>query len=404
MRGSSNGDGSALDVNSRGDAVVAWFKGTTVYASFARRGGAFGRPIRVGRRESAEWYGLTVDLDERGNAVLAWIYDDGAFPADEDLRGDYGCCDRLVAAVKPARRGRFGAVRKLSAAGLDVADYEVAAGGGGGGVFWNESLRVKASFAGRSGALSKAHVVAEAPDRRELAYDFREASIAFLPSGAASMLYADEDDRIREVLRSPRGRYGSPRTVGNETRFFQFMRREVDARGNEVVAWTRDPTGSATVRAARRRRGGKLGAARNVSREGSEFFALAVAPNGRSLIAWLGDKISPYRIGAASAAPGAGFGPARRVATSNEEIGPGLPAIGANGNGMVVWRTERARTEVFARPWRGAGPVGSVKRLELKVRGRRYGPYAPKARTDGSGRTWVVWDDYRRIGYARYRP
>ena len=384
--------GPAIDVNARGDAVLAWTTNDGVQAAFARRGGGFSAPAPVTGVPHGGGL-IKVDIDERGNAAVGWDYGDGSFIAEPELRED-SCCTRLAGAVRPAGRASFGPARTLSRAGVDAPEWDVAAGPGGGGFLWAHGDSglghdLAAAFGTPGGTVGGRSTVLRAGEY------FEELSLLIRRGGSASLAVKHGDGLLLERVRSRGGRYGPRRTIARRGAGESFAGRWADARDREFAVWgfsdsvwsTRSPGGA--FRTFRRFPARTLG-------------GLDVALDGGvTSVAESGERPSVF---ASFRAPGArGFSTPRRLATHGRFASVGPRAAAANrGRGMAVWGVtpEEGASRVYARRLLRGAPVGAARRMQ--VGGGQA--LSPVTAASASGRTYVVWVEDGRVATARYIP
>ena len=386
--GSDARSGPSVDVNSRGDAAVAWHEGERVVVALARRGGSFSKPVAVNGSTPAG--APRVRLDDLGNIAIGWTYDDGSVVEnEEEIRGAEGCCTRLAGALQPAGRRSFGAARTLSRADTHAVDADVAAGPNGGGFIWSTGYIpgdvLVVAFGGRGGTIGKTRTIARSKDYYE------GLSIAFYPGGRVSLLAGLGAGPVMERIRSRSGTYLPWRRIAtNEAPFF-FNTRLRDARGNELLVWT---SLSAGTEIATRRPGERAGRRSTLARRARG--ALSIAPDG-SLLAARSERDGVH---ASARLPGGAFGPDRLVGSSRK-IGYYVPAVGNRARGVVAWSVDPGRG--YVRGWNGHAPGGSFRRLHLAgASSDRI--HSVNAAAAASGRSLVVWAQAGRIGLVRYTP
>jgi hypothetical protein len=397
-----------IDMNRRGDAVVVWVGGDSVFAASSSRGQAFGPPVQLaaGMLTASR---TEVDLDDAGNVAVGWIYDDGSDPCEPCDSLSEACCDRLAGVVRAAGAAAFGRVRTLSRRRAQTAYFAAAAGPGGGGFIWAtpdtfDHAELVAAFSEPGGRLRSTQTVGRLP--REHSID--AVSLLIQADGEASLAFQD-DDRLGERTRSATGRFSRVKTSARVSGLY-LETRELDARGDEVAVWEKD----STTAWATRPRHGRYGRARVV--RGAHDTSFALAPDGGALLAWAGGK--PPAVLAAARPPGGTFGKPRRAGVPTDvQFDSEAAATGNRGRGMVGWiwsprgAAEGEGTgEVFARPWLGTAPSGPARQLALPGGGGSHGYQFPDVHenpgvaADAKGNSIVVWDQAGRIGYARYRP
>ncbi|MDQ3933258.1 MAG: hypothetical protein M3340_01350 [Actinomycetota bacterium] len=392
--------GPEVDMNARGDAIVAWTTEERTWVALALRGRDFSTPVAL---TGAPGHGgsVRVSIDERRNAAVGWTYDDRTFVAEPELRED-DCCVRLAAAVKPAGRSTFGRARTVSRANTQVIDAQVAAGPGGGGFLWTTSdigfpEIVVAAFGGAGGLVRGSHTLGRAGD------DYYEGvSLVMRRDGSASIVAGVSAGVIRERVRRRSGAFGRWRTIVRDDGL-RFAARWADAAGREFMTGTYDHRG---YRWSTRAPGGRFSRFRSFPRRGGG--AIDVAPDGRVLsVSTVGGFNSRPSVYASARRPGRSFSTPRRVAGAvgdRHDFVNTTAALGNRGRGMAVWDVspdELGPLKVFARPVRGGVPTGSTRQLQLNPGDPAY---SPSAAASASGLTTVVWVEKGRIVAARYVP
>ena len=395
--GSDARSGPAVDVNSRGDAAVAWQEGERVVVALARRGGSFSKPVAVNGSTPAG--GPRVRLDDLGNVAVGWTYDDGfVVENEEEIRGAEGCCTRLAGALRPAGRRSFGPARTLSRADTHAVDFDMAAGPNGGGFIWSTGFIpgdvLVVAFGERGGRIGKTRTIARSKDYYE------GLSVAFYSGGRVSLLAGLGAGPVMERIRSRSGSYSSWRRIATHEAPFFFNTRLRDARGNELLVWSSSFDGTDV---ATRRPGGRVGRKSSLPRRARG--ALSIAPDGSLLAARSerdGVHASARLPGGAlgPAFPGPAFGPDRLVGSSRK-ISDAAPAAGNRARGVVAWTVEPGRG--YVRAWSGHAPRGRFRRLHLAgASSDRI--HSVSTAAAASGRALAVWAQAGRIGLVRYQP
>jgi hypothetical protein len=391
----------SVDVNARGDAVVAWYEdGRGVIVATARAGRGFRSPVVVSG--SLPGGAPLPRIDDRGNVAVGWTYGDGTVVEDEnELRGAEGCCERVAAALRPAGRSSFGPPRTLSAAGQDSTTFDVAAGPRGGGIVWTDGFDLGdtlfAAFGARDGSIGKPRRILESG--REY---FEEVSLLFRRNGGASLAVMRGDGRLFERTRSPGGRYARQRVIARPGEGNDLMFRGADASDRELAIWTGFfPT---VTEWSARSPGGFFGARRRIPER--LVGSVALAPDGGALVVGGGGRRTS--VYAATKTRRGGFSAGRRIARHASDRSLSVrAAIGNRGRGMAAWEVTADTSTVawiFARPVRAGGaPAGGTRRLALSTRGVPN-ERSPATDASASGRTLVVWTEAGRLALARYSP
>jgi hypothetical protein len=151
-------DYASLAGNARGDRLVIWRANEGVMYSFFRRGGRFGKARLIDSPWTPTEF-MQAALDAKGRAVVAWTaFDDER--AGEG-HGDFGCCERLFAAVvRPGARAPH--AKRLTRAGSDAeAPHLAVSPGGRAGLVWSYPERLYARFGTTRRGFGKPEPVAE---------------------------------------------------------------------------------------------------------------------------------------------------------------------------------------------------------------------------------------------------
>lgn len=390
----------SVDVNARGDAVVAWTEQRRVVVATARAGRGFRKPVVVSGPFPGDF--VIARIDDRGNVAVGWTYGDGTVVEDEnEIRGAEACCERVAAALRPAGRSSFGPPRTLSSPGEDSTQFDVAAGPRGGGVIWTNGFdlgdNLYASFGASDGSLGKPRRILESG--REY---FEEVSLLIRRNGTASLAVKRGDGAVFERTRSRGGRYGRARVIARPGSANTVLFREADASDRELAIWSGYfPT---VTEWSVRSPGGYFGARRGLPERLLGSFALA--PDGGALVVGGGGRRTS--VYAATKTRRSGFSRGRRLAKHASDRSLSVrAAIGNRGRGMAAWEVTADTSTaswVFARPLRaGAAPAGGTRRLALSTRGVPN-ERSPVIASSGSGRTLAVWIEGGRLALARYTP
>jgi hypothetical protein len=339
-----NPRGESLAVDAAGTVTVAWATSSTPPSVVVRRhpsDGGWGKPVVIGHG-----YAPQAAVDGRGNVTIAW------------LTQRQGFTDGVVAARRPVG-GPWSAPVRLSH-DLSVPGYPH----GGEDVYGATDLDLAVSPHGATVA-----VWAWGSDDRSKPWRIQSA---FRPAGAAWT--GPEDVTPAGWAREPR--------VG------------LDAHGNAVLVYGRQPFGHPQVLKARlRTAAGGWTRPAVVAREGYTH-SLAVDRAGNAVVVFtpdFGEVWATYR-------PADGrWGRARGLSPAG--VGTNDFALAMNGRGaaVVAFARDTGRVDLVRRPpggpWSGAVAVaarGSTTVSDVLVA------------LNGSGDTFVGWGGYALFG--RYRP
>jgi hypothetical protein len=263
-------DEAQLDVNARGDAIVAWAEAPRdIVYSYRPTGGSFGPPETV---PSPITHDLSVVLQADGGALFLGDSSPPPFggptrPWSVYLRPDGSFAPAVQLTDAPPSFGTSVAV-----AGNRRGDVLLAWGNHGklftkerpeGGVF-GETRRTTTS----------PHTEGYFDPVRAVMNDARDAVVTF------SDPY---DPATRVVLRNGGGSFGSPRTLTSRTVAAALA---INEHGDAALAWV---SGARTVRAVYRRAGGALGAAMTVGTAGgagSRPPSVAIDGAGTAMAVW----------------------------------------------------------------------------------------------------------------------
>jgi hypothetical protein len=321
-------DYASLAGNARGDRLVIWRTNEGVMYSFSRRGARFGKARLIDSPWTPTEF-MQAALDAKGRAVIAWT----AFDEERagEGHGDFGCCERLFAAVvRPGARAPH--AKRLSRAGDDAYNPILAVSPAGRtGFVWSDRAQLHARFGSTRGGFGKAETVAEGTARGLILggrrprvavvdgfpgnlFEYTRRSPGVYRRGAGEpvdMARLGSDARGRELVlnqeqnndfsgslelatRAPGGDFVWRKLAHGNPVWYE-PRLDVAASGAAAVAWSVDYGN--TVSAAVGRTGGGLGSPRVVytappGREGIPplFLAdVAAAPRGGGAIGVLTD-------------------------------------------------------------------------------------------------------------------
>jgi hypothetical protein len=279
-----------------------------------------------------------------------------------------------------------------------VGSWDLAGGPGGGGFLWTtgddpgfgsgDDLLTAFGTSGRR--VGKGRVIG----RAGLNDFYNGVSIVSRRDGSALLAAGLDRGRLIERTRSRGGRFGRPRVIAR-TRFFEFVRRWVDARGREFAHWNLSDIDYWSTRAP----GGTFRTFREFRRR--TLGAIDTAPDG-SILSVHSAGSSVY---ASARRPGGSFSSPRRIAVhGRNDFTNTTSAVGNRGRGMAVWevsRDELGPGRVFARRMRRGVPVGRARQLQLNPGDPAN---SPSAAASASGNTIVAWVELGRPVFARYIP
>lgn len=269
-------EGHSVAIGPGGTAAVSWRSGAGVEASFARRGGTFGRAVAIGRYERG--YQAALVIDGRDRATAFWRVG-----------------SRHLERLRYARRDPSGAVsrgRTAAAPGEETSGFE----------FWD--FAAATDLAGRH-VLAWTRHADFGPDRIEVAVGDRSGR--FGPRQTLATAGTDLGSRL------------SGHHLG------------VAPNGVAAVAWARGEANTTRAELALRRSADSDFTVRTVPGSDAAYAPrVAIARSGRTALAWSG-------AGGVVATVGDGAGnlaEPRRFPGSNPAVG-----IDRDGDALVVWHT-----------------------------------------------------------------
>ena len=253
-----------LAANDRGDAVVLWKDSRGIQAAVSRRGGAFGKPLKVPGSAGA-WFGDVI-LNEDGRAIVYWqeAVDDSRFRV-------------YLAGLKVD--GGFGKARAVTPADPNVT-FDPAIGPGG-----------RFAFVYTLGQSSRPAYARVAPPSGKLGPRITLATGSIGPcqvwyAGNRPMVdYVQASDDWGTVRERQIGR-GGTRVVATGP---GCPMMDTASNGAQVAAWMPgDTEGPASpILASVRRPGHVFGKAQQLDfRTRPQVAAVAVAPSGAATVAW----------------------------------------------------------------------------------------------------------------------
>jgi hypothetical protein len=307
-RGAYFGRQPAVAVNSRGDAVAAWYEGSpgdqTLIVSVRPAGGGFAPGERIAGTTDHD-----IAIEEDGSVLLVTQEPVGR---DQELRV------HLYARTRPPG-GRFGAPALVSDPAESAVSHDLALASDGHALLAWRARRPDAVNAIRvaerpPGGGFGAPAAVSGDDGADPRAELGAPAVATAPGAAEAVVAwaAPDPERIRAVVRTGGGAFGPPQTVGSlgvglvGTRPFRVA---MDGAGNGAIAW-RDSSGRllGVYRTPGRAFGSVLELLpnpRNRALGHVRGLALAFRPNGRAVAA---EEISDGEI-VRELAVGFGTGP-----------------------------------------------------------------------------------------------
>ena len=303
------------------------------------------------------------------------------------------------------RRGRFGSVQTLSAAGQNANDPKVAIDAQGEATaVWDRTNGAPQTGSTVQGAIRPPGGV----------FDF--AKNLSVPANA---IYADWADVgvnahgdtvavwerggaypaakvIQASFRGPSEAFGPAQSVTDPALVSaRNPQVAVEDSGAALLAWPQAPNGSNqdVLQVATRAPGGLFGAGKPVSRgtEDANGYDLAANRNGDAVVVWESIVGGIPRIEAAQRPAGGAFGPVQDVSTSDGA--PQLPsvAIDDSGNTLAAWKRKVDAKQVIVGAMGDAGaPLGAELTLSHSDQDTNNPSVAASPRGDGL----AVWESY----------
>jgi hypothetical protein len=353
-------DRPAVALSPAGGGVLAYAGAGAMWVRPLALDGSVGPPRRIpGPRPSVPW--AAAAIDGRGAVTVAWMAD-GA----------------LVLASWPALSPPA-AGTPVSPPGSQVGGVVLAPRAGGGTIAaWSETRLpagpdqlVAAALVSPGRPLQRTEVLALRPGERPTdIFAAADASgrpvvaaktVAYFGGGPAALVTADS--AVADGFSPQRAVWRQP-LDGSD---LQGLRVLTDGDGAQLAVWLTGPfNGARRVVAARRRPGGRFGAARVLARgRRMQSVAAAMAADGRAAVAWtpMQGGLSPLLMRTRT---GGRWRPAQRLTAPGRSAQQVELAFDGDGRATVVWGSLHG---IHARQWR-AGRLGGDRTISVPWRDR----------------------------------
>ena len=322
--------GVQVDMDADGDAVLVWVRSDgaddRVQARTLSSAGALG-VIRTlsDPGEDAVWPRVAVDAD--GDAAIVWRRSDGTH--------------ERVEAVTLTAAGTRSPVRRLSAAGQDALDPQLAINDAGDAVCtWFRSDgtddRVQARVLRSTGILSPIHTLSDPGG------DAHDPDVAVEDDGDAYLSWSRWDGssfRIQAQMLWADDTVGVMHTISDAGDNAHGPEVAVDDQGDAVIAFDHTDGVTRRVQAVKMSPSDTVGTPETLSDTGQDASLpqVAVDDNGDGVVTWKRFDGADDRTQAATMAFTGQFGTPSTLSDAGEYGGPGAVAIDADGDALVAW-------------------------------------------------------------------
>jgi hypothetical protein len=257
-----------LAIDARGDALMAWIANQHLRASYRTAGGQWQQPKTVSRPGEAAAY-PQIGLDDQGRSLVLW-----------------------------------NASRRLSTA------YQ---------------FRLELSSRGRTGVWSRPKIICACG---------AVAALAMNASGHALVVWSPKAG-LWAKTRSPSGRWSAAQRISSLGTGLAYMPLALNARGDAVVAWLEDLPPNGQLAVAIRSPRGRFGRPQTIGGDAYWGFTLALAPTGEATVMWQNAGCCLFSM---SRLPGASsFSSQQTLAPGSWETMPEKLAMDARGNTLALW-------------------------------------------------------------------
>jgi hypothetical protein len=268
-------------------------------------------------------HGPQVEVDSAGNAIVAWLL---------------GGSSNSVQARARAADGTFGPIKTIASSTPTLVNWDFAMAGSGGGDFtWiqNDGTNDRTAFRilSSSGNLTAVRVVSP-PNR-----DARRPAIGLNDDGVAVIAWEDVSGRIFARLRLPDGSLGTVLKLSPIGELAQSPQVAVDGQGNGYVTWFSAPRGGGQEEVYGRQilSDRTLGPLQQISVNGGGTYAplVGVAEDGTDVILW--DGLNDAGLQVRTRTQDGVLGPVQTVSNTSSTFGSQDLAVALNGNAIIAW-------------------------------------------------------------------